>query len=125
MGDTDANRPLHHRQGRYKSSSQAFWGAAAKLPTVDAILESCRALDEEGETINRDSVRKHSGVTFTNQLAAGIALYKRRRSLLASRPTTPAVIIELITQAVEQQVRPSARRQTVACRRCKISLPRL
>lgn len=85
-----------------KADREAFWGAVGRMPSMDAILSACRQLETDGITINRDNVRSLTGITFTNQLAAGIALYRTRKDIYSQAPEVPAVIVETVLKSLAE-----------------------
>jgi len=85
-----------------KKEKEAFWGHLAKLAPIDAIYTACEILEERGESINRDSVRAVSGVSFTNQIATGIALYKNSVKTLPPSEFVPTVLLEALAKSIDQ-----------------------
>lgn len=88
-----------------KQQTNAVYGTGTWANMV-AILEACRTLEAEGqsiESVNRTQLAAVSGVTANNEVAAGKQLYKRRRALLKDIPETPMAVSEVILRAVEAQ----------------------
>lgn len=86
-----------------KSATEAYWGALGKLPALDAIFQACEALEERGDPINRENVKALSGVTYTNLLATGLRLYRRRVDDLGSLTHTPTSVLHVIAHAVDRE----------------------
>lgn len=86
-----------------KTTTDAYWGALGKLPALDAIFRACEQLEQEEESINRDNVKARSGITYTNLLATGIQLYRRRQDELAEFTHTPTSVLHVIAQAVDRE----------------------
>ena len=84
-----------------KTEQETYWQHLTKLPHMDAIFRACEALEAENISINRDRVRERSGVTPTNLLAAGIKLYRTRQDTTDEFTKTPAVLLHLIGQSLE------------------------
>ena len=87
-----------------KKESQNAWGDLVNFDAMDAIFRACAELESQDKTINREAVKALSGVGFTTQLAAGIALYKARRSLTEQFKNTPEILAHTVCQAFETAV---------------------
>lgn len=85
----------------FKKKSQMNWGELVNFDAMDAIFSACAELEAQDKPINRESVKALSGVGFTTQLAAGIALYKGRTSLTQQFENTPEILAHAVCQAFE------------------------
>lgn len=85
----------------FKKESQHTWGELVNFDAMDAIFRACTELESQDKTINREAVKALSGVGFTTQLAAGISLYKGRRSLTQQFKNTPEILAHAVCQAFE------------------------
>jgi|GEM_PF-3317498 len=86
-----------------KTTTEAYWGALGKLPALDAIFRACEQLETEEVPLNRDNVKARSGITYTNLLATGLKLYRRRQDEFADAHYTPTSVLHLLAQAVERE----------------------
>ncbi len=85
----------------FKKESQKNWGELVNFDAMDAIFRACAELENQEKSINREAVKTLSGVGFTTQLAAGIALYKDRKSLTDQLKSTPEILTHAVCQAFE------------------------
>lgn len=86
-----------------KTTTEAYWGALGKLPALDAIFRACEQLEADEVPLNRDNVKDLSGITYTNLLATGLQLYRRRKTEFEAHTHTPSSILHLLAQSVERE----------------------
>jgi chromosome segregation ATPase len=87
-----------------KERRKAFWGYMAPMDAFDAMISACIAIEEDGDPLNRETLKKRSGVTYNNALAATLALYKRRKNFTDQFKETPATLLHVIAQHIEEQL---------------------
>ena len=56
-----------------KERRKAFWGYMTPMDAFDAMISACVAIEADGDPLNRETLKKRSGVTYNNALATTLA----------------------------------------------------
>ena len=84
-----------------KEQRKAFWAGKTPIQAFDALMTACQHIDDQALPLNRETLREHSGVTYTNALAAGIAVYKQRKQLTDTFSNTEATLLHILAKYVD------------------------